>query len=299
MVLFKNGCGRCRGQAHSLTSPIGSAILVCVGKLRETRMRISWTLRHLGVSNMTAARRSRDRGRMIRMTRPFRQTGSIWKCPKRSRTARILEVCKRLETEYGQPRLGNPTDPLDDLIFIILSNRTSAAAAERVFVAIKSRFGRWDRLLKSSPKALRSMLKPIGLHKIRSYYIRATLRKIRDKFGRCDLTALRGQPEAVAFEFLSSLPGVSEKVAKCVMIYTLGAKVLPVDAHVFRVTRRLGWVSRNRADQCHEELEALVPAEKRYAFHVDCIAHGRAVCRPSSPGCGNCVIRPRALFKMT
>lgn len=40
--------------------------------------------------------------------------------------------------------------------------------------------------------------------------------------------------------------GVSLKVAKCVMMYALGAEVLPVDCQFHRVTKRLG------------ELEAMV-----------------------------------------
>ena len=87
------------------------------------------------------------------------------------------------------------------------------------------------------------------------------------------------------------LDGVSEKVAKCVMMYTLGFDVLPVDVHVHRVATRLEWTNRKRADQCHEELEALVKPRYRFAFHVDCICHGRAVCRPKNPRCNDCVIR--------
>jgi endonuclease-3 len=29
----------------------------------------------------------------------------------------------------------------------------------------------------------------------------------------------------------------------------------------------------------------------RYSFHVDCIAHGRAVCRARRPDCESCCIR--------
>ena len=89
---------------------------------------------------------------------------------------------------------------------------------------------------------------------------------------------------------LITLPGVSDKVAKCVMMYTMGKQVLPVDAHVHRVTRRLGWTSRKRADQTHEELEALIRPEQRYNFHVNCIQHGRLICIPHTPICNICPV---------
>ncbi len=99
-------------------------------------------------------------------------------------------------------------------------------------------------------------------------------------------------------ELLVSLPGVSEKVAKCIMMYTLNHRVLPVDVHVHRVVSRLGWTKRKRADQCHQELESLVPPRWRYAFHVGCVLHGRAVCRAQKPLCGNCSIATTGTSKL-
>ena len=106
----------------------------------------------------------------------------------------------------------------------------------------------------------------------------------------CDLSYLASLETQAAQEYPVSIPGVSKKVAKCVLMYTMHGTVLPVDSHVHRVARRLGWTARKRADQCHEELESLVPPHRRYAFHVDCIEHGRAVCRPQKPNCQICTI---------
>ena len=208
----------------------------------------------------------------------------------------VAAVCEAFEAAYGLPRFGNPDDPLDDLIFIILTNRASPATAQRVFEAMKHRFGSWDELLKAPIKTLPRLIKPAGLAAKKSAQIAGTLRKIRADFGTCDLGVLKGVPESEAEAYLVSLPGVSLKVAKCVMMYTLGAKVLPVDAHVHRVAGRLGWTRRKRADQCHEELEALVPRERRHAFHVDCIACGRAVCRPTQPLCDLCPVNQHCAF---
>jgi endonuclease-3 len=71
-----------------------------------------------------------------------------------------------------------------------------------------------------------------------------------------------------------------------------------VDVHAFRVASRLGWTSRCRADQCHDDLEALVPPEFRYAFHVGCICLGRAVCTPRRPQCPACPIRRFCVYFM-
>jgi endonuclease III len=200
-------------------------------------------------------------------------------------------VCEILKEEYGKPRFGNPDDPLDDLIYVILSNRTAPGVARRIYEDLKGRFDTWDELLTSSSVfEIIEFLKFAGLAAVKSQQIWAALEKIRWDFGSCDLSQLHDLPQEKAEEYLTSLPGVSLKVAKCVMMYTLNSEVLPVDSHVHRVTKRLGWNDRKRADQCHEELEALVAPDTRYALHVDCIAHGRAICRPAKPACQQCCV---------
>jgi endonuclease-3 len=146
-------------------------------------------------------------------------------------------------------------------------------------------------------RAVRSVLKPAGLSNIKARQLRGAIAKIVKDFGRCDLRQMRTWPESEVEEYLIGLPGVSEKVAKCVMMYTLGCSVLPVDTHVHRIASRLGWTKRRRADQSQSELEELVPRDRRYAFHVDCIAHGRTVCRPTTPACSSCCIRRYCEFQ--
>lgn len=217
-------------------------------------------------------------------------SASIWQKNSRQRAQIVRKVCKKLEGTYGNPRYGNPSDPLEDLIYIVLSNKTSLEVACRVFNNLKERFPTWDDILKHDVEVLRGILVPAGLSFVKSKHIYATLQKIAADFGSCSLERLRDRNEADTMSYLVSLPGVSEKVAKCVMMYTLGFEVLPVDVHVHRIARRLGWTNRKRADQCHAELEALIPAERRFAFHVDCIAHGRTICRATNPQCERCVV---------
>jgi endonuclease III len=220
-----------------------------------------------------------------------RRTGAVWTIRASRRVIVVRRVCELLEQTYGRPNLGNPLDPLDDLVFIMLSNRTDPKAAARAYESLKKRFTSWDALIDGNLKSLRRELRPLGLWRIRAKYLRSALRTIRRDFGACDLTPLRGRRDSMNESYLATLPGVSNKVAKCVVMYTLGAEVLPVDAHVHRVALRLGWIDRKRADQCHDELEELVPPKLRYAFHVDCILHGRAICRPSHPKCPRCIVK--------
>ena len=220
----------------------------------------------------------------------LKKTGSIWKKLPKARAQIVRRVCKRLEAEYGRPRLGNPAKPLDDLIFILISNRTSPHLTEQTYQQLKKNFPNWENVLESSPSKLRAVLKPAGLSRKKSQQIRSLLRKVKADFGKCSLNTLARWQDDQIHEYLTELSGVSDKVAKCVMLYTLSSDVLPVDVHVYRVSKRLGWTARNRAAQAHEELETLISPSRRFAFHVDCIAHGRSICR-SKPDCQRCPVR--------
>jgi endonuclease-3 len=66
----------------------------------------------------------------------------------------------------------------------------------------------------------------------------------------------------------------------------------PVDTHVHRVTRRLGLIPDGTGrEKAHELLEAILPPETYYAFHINVIRHGRAVCAARRPRCAACPLR--------
>ena len=216
--------------------------------------------------------------------------------PARQRAQRVRAVCERLEKRYGRPRFGNPRRPTNDLVFIVLSNKTDPRSARAAYRRLRRLYPKWEDAINDGARRMRAALEPAGLATIKTRLLRAALRKIAADFGSCSLRRLRSWPQEEVESYLVGLPGVSLKVAKCIMLYTMDFAVLPVDAHVHRVASRLGWTRRKRADQCHEELEALVPPHRRFAFHVDCIAHGRAICRPRDPLCDQCCIAKHCCF---
>lgn len=221
----------------------------------------------------------------------YRRSGAIWNKSGATRSRIVSRVCRTLKNVYGGQRLGNPKNSVDDLVYIVVSNKTSRLSAERTFGRLKETYRTWDRVIESPVSKLRAVLRPAGLSKVKSRQLWRALRQIKCDFGTCDLRDLRGKAEGAIHDYLIALPGVSDKVAKCVMMYTMGARVLPVDAHVHRVATRLGWTARKRADQCHQELESLVPPKWRFTFHVGGVLHGRRICHPRKPLCNDCCVK--------
>jgi endonuclease III len=203
----------------------------------------------------------------------------------------IDRICEALESQYGSPRHGNKKNPLNELIYIVISNRTQPAAVRSVYSDLKRRFPSWSSVRATSAREIERILKPAGLSWKKSVQIVEIVARLKRDFGRATLSPLRAWSDEKCEEFLSSLPGVSAKVAKCVLMYSFGRDVLPVDVHVHRVATRLGFKTKKRPDTSHELIEAAVPPKLRYSVHVNFLAHGRAICRSRVPLCRECCIR--------
>ncbi|KAI0754044.1 DNA glycosylase [Daedaleopsis nitida] len=93
---------------------------------------------------------------------------------------------------------------------------------------------------------------------------------------------------------LVSYDGVGPKTASCVLLFCLGRSSFPVDTHVFRLSRLLGWVPP-KADRvtAQAHLDLRISDELKYGLHVLMVGHGRRCkgCKGGSGGKGDCVLK--------
>lgn len=202
---------------------------------------------------------------------------------------RWREIEARLRATYGQPRHHNPEDPLDDLVFLVLSRMTQEVKYVRTYRALKERFADWQGVRDAPRDALEDLLRDAGLASTKSVHLQGILEEIDRREGSLSLAHLQCLSDSDAEAYLTSLPGVSTKTARCVMLYTLGRATFPVDSHVWRVAQRLGLApKRPWSNRAGRELQDRVPPELRGSLHVTLVAHGRAVCRARRPRCDQC-----------
>ncbi len=206
----------------------------------------------------------------------------------------------RLHSIYGSPNLGNKPDPVDELIYIILSLMTTEPSYSRVYDKLKEKVGTWSNITNMHLNKLKSIIKDAGLSNQKSKRIKAILNQISDDFGEVTLDPLLEMSDDQAHRYLTSLPGIGVKAAKCVLMYSLGRQVLPVDTHVKRVATRLGLAKPDiNVSRIHDALEAVVPPTDRYSFHVNAIAHGRELCLAKEPRCNDCKLKKECNFFRT
>jgi endonuclease III len=207
----------------------------------------------------------------------------------RRRAHRVAEL---LHEAYGSPRHGNKDDSLDELVFIILSQMTTGPSFGRVFDRVKAEHPSWESVAALPVAKLASLINDAGLSGQKAPRLKAIFSKLKDDFGTVTLAPVAEMSDADAEHYLTTLPGVGVKTAKCVLMYSFGRQVLPLDTHVWRLTRRLGLVNAVLPyPKAHAAAEAAVAPPDRYSIHVNGLAHGRAVCLALRPRCGQCQLR--------
>lgn len=211
--------------------------------------------------------------------------------------ARIPEIIARLDEAYGLPAWRPSHDPVSELVLTILSQNTSDVNSGRAFARLLERFDSWDAVAAAPLGELIEAIAPGGLAPTKAPRIQGALRDVRARTGGFDLAFLAEMPVEEARGWLTSIHGVGPKTASCVLMFSLGRPAMPVDTHVFRVAMRLGLIPARAgkaamtAEKAHLLLEAVVPPEDFYAFHIGLIKHGRRTCVAQRPRCPSCVLR--------
>jgi endonuclease-3 len=205
---------------------------------------------------------------------------------------RVDRELDRLETLFGRPRQGRRRPPLDELILTILSQHTSDVNRDRAYASLRRRFPRWDEALQAPRSEVERAIRVGGLARIKSGVIQAVLRAVLRDYGRFDLSSLRSLPLGEAMAYLRGLKGVGEKTACCVLLFACGRPAFPVDTHIHRVARRLGWVGNAATPaKTHAVLAGLIPETRYESAHLNLIRLGRQVCRARAPACPRCPLR--------
>ncbi len=216
---------------------------------------------------------------------------------------RLSSLHELLDRQYGSPHLGNWRDPTDEFVFIVLSRKTREAAYTLAFSRLKA-LGQWDQVAEAREDAIATHVESSGLARKKARALKLGLATIRERFGSCDLSRAHTLTDDDLFSFLSSLPEMGPKSARCVMLYSFGRATFPVDAHVGRVLARTGVLEDfglNLLAMNHKRRQAtlsdLAPPRLRFGLHVNLIMHGRLVCLATNPRCGECSLRSRCAHR--
>jgi endonuclease-3 len=213
--------------------------------------------------------------------------------------ARVAEVTCLLRDEHAI-RPQEPSGlPVDELVAAVLSQHTSDQNSHRAFAALKLRYPRWSQVAAADAAGVAETIRCGGLADQKAPRIIQMLRQLpTDEAGEPTLGHLAAMHPQEAHEYLTALDGVGPKTAACALLFAYGMPTFPVDTHVHRVTRRIGWAAeKDTAEAVFRTLSRCVRPEHTYDLHVGLVLHGRRVCRPHSPRCNACVLQDQCEYR--
>ncbi|MCO5552718.1 hypothetical protein L7F22_006235 [Adiantum nelumboides] len=174
---------------------------------------------------------------------------------------------------------------LDSLVGTMLSQNTTDTNSRRAFASLKERFPTWEAVYEADPKAVEDAIRCGGLAEIKTSRILSILRTLNLERGKLCLEYLHGlSTDEIKLE-LSRFKGVGPKTIACVLMFHLQQNEFPVDTHVFRITKILGWVPiKADREKAYLHLNHRIPNHLKFDPHCLLVTHGKRCPRCAKGG---------------
>lgn len=189
----------------------------------------------------------------------------------------IMAELEKLYPE-AKPEL-NFSNPYETLIATILSAQCTDKRVNIVTSRLFPLYPDAHSMAKLEPAQLEPLIKECGLYRNKAKNIIAASRALVEKYD--------GQVPQTRQE-LMALPGVGQKTAGVVLLAAFGDDQIPVDTHVFRVSRRIGLADANTPEKVEAQLREALDREIWSFGHHLLIWHGRRICHAQRPECEKC-----------
>jgi endonuclease III len=210
--------------------------------------------------------------------------------------AHVAAITRELARCYDVPSRPTPRrELLWQLILTVLSCQTHREGYTAAYRDLRRTFRSVGSLSQAGPARIADVIRAAGLARVKAGYICGIVQALRKRFGKATLAPLVAMDTREAEETLLALPGVGRKVARCLLLFSLGHRVFPVDTHCWRIGRRIGWIQPLRGSgSCSpsemDRYQEMIPDHLRYQLHVGLVAHGRQTCTARTPACTRCCI---------
>lgn len=189
---------------------------------------------------------------------------------------------RRLAKEYPKAKCAlNHRNAFELLAATILSAQCTDERVNLTTPALFKQYPTAKRLAEAKQKDIEELVRPTGFYRNKAKNLIGMAQAITTRFGG-------HVPHKM--EDLVTVPGVGRKTANVVRSVAMGEPGLPVDTHVMRLSRRLGFVNSTDAVKIEMILNDLLPPMEWGLFSLRMIEHGRQVCGSRKPKCDVCVL---------
>ena len=167
------------------------------------------------------------------------------------------------------------------LVAVILSAQCTDKRINQVTPALFSRYPDARSMAQAEPEDLLEYITSVSYPNNKARHLVDMARTLTERHGGevpCDMNQLL------------DLPGVGRKTANVIQAVAFGKSTMAVDTHVYRVSHRLGLVTRreNTPYKVEQVLMRNIPPEQIPLAHHWLLLHGRYVCTSKRPKCQKC-----------
>ena len=166
------------------------------------------------------------------------------------------------------------------LIAVVLSAQTTDQAVNKITPKLFEEFPTPNALGNGNIKAIEHCIHRIGLYRNKAANIKVCAQMIEKQFG--------GHVPS-SFKDLMSLPGVGRKTASVVRSVWFAIPSMPVDTHVERIAKRLGFAKfGDSIEVVEQKLKRKIQRKDWNEAHHLLIFFGRYHCMARNPKCEEC-----------
>ena len=180
-------------------------------------------------------------------------------------------------------------NPFQLLVSVILSAQCTDIRVNLTTPAIFQQYPSPTELAKATFDELFPLIKSISYPNNKTKHLIGMANMLLEKFNA---------QVPMTVDELIQLPGVGRKTANVVTSVIDNQPNMAVDTHVFRVSHRLGLVTKTATTHLSVELQLIkhIPKELVHKAHHWLILHGRYTCIARNPKCNNCGLQTECLF---
>lgn len=169
------------------------------------------------------------------------------------------------------------------LVRTVLSQNTNDRNSSAAFSNLISKFKTPEQLANARLDEIEKSIKIGGLYHEKAKRLKKISKLVLEKY-QGNIKSVLNMPIQEARKELLSLPGIGRKTADIMLAFWAGHDIVPVDTHIFRVSKRLGFADeRDNYETVKAKLEQATPRGRRIEAHILLIQLGRNYCRSRNP----------------
>ena len=175
----------------------------------------------------------------------------------------------------------NYTTPFELLVAVILSAQCTDKRINQITPSLFRDFSTPEAMALATPETIYNYIRSVTYPNNKAKHLVGMAQKLVSNYG--------GEVPSTGEE-LEKLPGVGRKTANVIQAVIFKKARMAVDTHVFRVSHRIGLVTKNCTTPLSVEklLIKYIPEEIIPLAHHWLILHGRYVCQARTPHCEKC-----------